>query len=387
MPEASASGGDGRGMPDPLRLRDGTAVGSPEDWERRRAPELRELFQRHVYGFLPPSPADLEARLLHEGDGPGGGRLREIELATSSPAARLRLLLITPPGPGPHPCFVGPNLRGNHTLVGDPGVARPEGTASEPGSAETAWCADLVMSRGYALASFFVGDVVPDQAETAGPRLDALGTSVRRRPGAIAAWAWGLSRCVDHLLRLESIDGGRIAAVGHSRCGKAATVAAAFDERIALLVANGAGSGGTSPFRVPPALSSIGASGRPTVETLASITAAFPHWFDADLAGFAEAPERLPVDQHELIALCAPRPVLLANGAADLWADPEGQFDMLRGADPVYRLLGVEGLEAPGPPPPPALVDSRLGFFIREGGHAMTRTDWTAWLAFADRWL
>lgn len=384
MAPESSGRGERIVMPDPLRLVDGTAVRSAETWEVGRAPELRALFQRHVYGPLPPPPARFEARLLHEA---AKGRLREFELVVSSPAVRLRLLLVTPPGPGPHPCFVGPNLRGNHTLIDDAGVAVPQGSTSGRGSGAAAWCADLVTGRGYALASFFVGDAAPDDAEAAVPALEALGAGLPRRPGALAAWAWGLSLCVDHLLRVEGIDGGRIAAVGFSRCGKAAALAAALDPRIALLVADGAGAGGTSPFRVPEALSRIGPGGRPTVETLSAITSRFPHWFDVDLGTFADDPERLPVDQHELIALCAPRPVLLSNGAADLWADPGGQFEVLRGADPVYRLLGVEGLSAAAPPDAPALIDSRLGYFVREGGHGMTAIDWEAWLAFADRWL
>jgi hypothetical protein len=136
-----------------------------------------------------------------------------------------------------------------------------------------------------------------------------------------------------------------------------------------------AGCGGTAPSR-----GKIG-------ESVKAINDHFPHWFDDTFKQFNEQPERLPFDQNCLVALVAPRPVLFSNASEDTWANPEGQFEMLRSADPVYRLLGADGLEAKQMPPLSTLVNSRLGYFIRPGKHSMTREDWSAFLDFADRHL
>jgi hypothetical protein len=202
------------------------------------------------------------------------------------------------------------------------------------------------------------------------------------------AWSWGFSRVIDFLETLPSdIDSKRIAVVGHSRNGKTALVAAAFDERIALAIPSQAGCGGTAPNRVSAELGAPGPNGRATVETVKRINTSFPHWFAGNFTLFNEQPQRLPFDQNALIALCAPRPVLCSNATEDLWANPAGQFEILRAADPVYRLLGVEGLGATAIPEVGTLLNSRLGYYIRPGKHSMTKDDWKVWLDYADRWL
>jgi hypothetical protein len=111
----------------------------------------------------------------------------------------------------------------------------------------------------------------------------------------------------------------------------------------------------------------------------------FPHWFNAQFKQFNDAPERLPFDQNSLVALCAPRPVLFSAAEGDQWANPAGQFQVLQAADPVYRFLGTEGLAAKEMPPPGQLVDSPLGYYVREGKHSMTTNDWAVFMNFADR--
>jgi hypothetical protein len=163
--------------------------------------------------------------------------------------------------------------------------------------------------------------------------------------------------------------------VGHSRLGKTALLAGAFDERIALVIPHQAGCGGSAPSR-----SKVG-------ESVKAINKSFPHWFDGAFKQFNDEPARLPFDQNCLVALCAPRPVLLSNAVEDTWANPAGQFQILQAADPVYRLLGVDGLDAKQMPELGKLVDSRLGFFMRAGKHSMTREDWRIFIAFADHHL
>jgi hypothetical protein len=175
------------------------------------------------------------------------------------------------------------------------------------------------------------------------------------------------------LITDPEIDAKRIAAVGHSRNGKAALVAAAFDERIALVVPLQAGCGGTAPSR-----GTIG-------ESVKQINDSFPNWFNAQFKKFNQQTDRLPFDQHCLIALCAPRPVLLPNALEDQWANPAGQFEMLQAAHPVYRLLGVDGVGAREMPEVGKLLNSRLGYYIRPGKHSMTKEDWKVFLDFADK--
>ena len=182
-------------------------------------------------------------------------------------------------------------------------------------------------------------------------------------------------RAVDYLPTDKDIDKNRIAVVGHSRLGKTALLAAAFDERIALVIPHQAGCGGTAPSR-----GEVG-------ESVKQINDRFPHWFDATFKEFNDHPDRLPFDQHSLVALVAPRPVLLTNAVEDTWANPQGQFEVLQAADPVYRLLGAGGLEAKRMPEPGRLIDSMLGCHIRPGKHSMGKEDWNVFLAFADKHL
>ena len=193
----------------------------------------------------------------------------------------------------------------------------------------------------------------------------------------IISWAWGVHRCVDYLSTVKDIDAKRIAVVGHSRLGKASLVAAAFDDRIALVIPHQAGCGGTGPSR----------HNDPKAESVKRINTSFPHWFCGNFKEFNDDTTKLPFDQNSLVALCAPRPVLFTNASEDLWANPAGQLAVLKAAEPVYKLFGVEGCATEKMPELDQLVKSRLGYFIRPGKHAMTTPDWEVFLNYADVWL
>jgi hypothetical protein len=246
-------------------------------------------------------------------------------------------------------------------------------TAAGRGGCSDTWPIDRIIGRGYAVATFYNGDIEPDDPSLRDGIRYHLLPEGRTDPGphewgTVAAWAWGVSRAVDYLVTDKDIDAGRIAVVGHSRNGKAAIVAAAFDERISLAIPHQAGCGGTSPDR-----GTVG-------ESVKQINERFPHWFCGTFHAFNDCPDRLPFDQHCMISLIAPRPVLLSNAAEDTWANPDGQFDMLEAADPVYRLLGVDGMESSDMPKVGTLMNSRLGYFIRPGKHSMTPEDWNAFM-------
>jgi hypothetical protein len=394
-------------LPDPLITQAGQPVTTHEEWLRQRAPELKELFQHYEYGHFPPAPAHVDAKLEREDRAALGGKatLRELTLTWGMPEVAIHLLMVLPHAAKPVPAFLGLSFVSTHEALDDPHLLidpvwqhlqkdqTPEALEATRGKQKTVWNIEQAIDRGYAVSLFCNADVVPDDAVQAGKRLKLFRPAERAdAPAAddcatIAAWAWGLMRAMDYLVTVPEIDGAHIAVVGHSRNGKTALVAGAFDPRFAMVIPSQAGCGGTAPSRVAPELSTPQANGRSTVETVARINTAFPHWFCENFKHFNDAPERLPFDQHELIALCAPRPVLVSAATLDLWANPDGQFAMLRAADPVYKLVAGDGLGSGEKPEPLKLLSSRLGYFLRPGKHEMSEPDWKAWLDYADKWL
>jgi len=370
-------------FPDPLVMLDGTKVTTREQWFDKRRPELKQLFQTYMYGKLP-APRKFEVEVLHEDAKAFDGKatLREIALRIGSkdvPPGHV-LPVIPNERKEPAPCFVGMNFSGNHALVKDAKVHKS--TPAGRGSAIDNWSLEQSIERGYAVATVHTGDVDPDSKEKRGRLYDdivpqAKGGRNGDETATIMFWAWGLHRIVDHLVTLKEIDAKRIAVTGHSRLGKTALVAAAFDERIALAIPHQAGCGGTGPSR----------SKNPKAETVKRINTSFPHWFCDNFKLFNDHVDKLPFDQNCLLALCAPRPVLFTNAQGDQWANPGGQFDVLKAADPVYRLLGAGGLEAKELPAQDKLSDGTLGYFIRAGQHSTTKDDWKVFLAYADKHL
>jgi hypothetical protein len=382
-------------MPDPLVMLNGQRVTTKEQWFKERRPELKTLFQHYMYGYAPPQPAKMQFTIERTDPKALGGKatLKEVTIALAGPdGPKLHVLLVVPnKRTGPAPVFVGMNFCGNHAVLADPkiplstawmypnrkGVKNNRATEEARGTEIDTWAIEQTIDRGYAVASFYSGDVDPDRADLREGVQKFFGP---KNPGAhdwgtIMAWAWGIQRVVDYLVTDADVDAGRIIVVGHSRLGKTALLAGALDERIAVIIPLQAGMGGTAPNR-----GTVG-------ESVKRINTSFPHWFNGAYKHFNDQPEKLPFDQNALVALCAPRPVLFANAVEDEWANPHGQFDVLLAADPVYRLLGVDGLAVKKMPALGQLVDSRLGYTIRAGKHSMTRDDWRVFADFADKHL
>jgi hypothetical protein len=383
-------------LPDPLVMLDGSRVTTPEQWRRQRRPELQALFQHYMYGYLPAAPETYEVDHIRVDSEFLGGKatMTEFDILFDPPGTTvIRLLLVVPNGRrGLAPVFLALNSCGNYALVDAPTVFRPSGWLPEncPGCEENRateagrgrfvsnWAIEKTIDRGYAVATFYNGDVDPDRPDFTDGVHPHYFRKGQTKPGphdwgTIAAWAWGLHRAVDYLYTDDGIDSNRIAVVGHSRRGKTALLAAALDERIDLVIPHQAGCGGTSLSR-----SQVG-------ESVKQINDRFPHWFNDTFPAFNDRVELLPFDQHSLIALVAPRPVLLTNAVEDTWADPDGQFRALQAAEPVYQLLGAGGLEADQVPELGRLVDSKLGYYIREGKHSLTSGDWDVFLNYADK--
>jgi hypothetical protein len=385
-------------LPDPLVAADGTTVADAAAWRATRRGEILRLFETHVYGKSPPRPAEIpfEVTAVDKAALNGKAVRKEVAIyvAGKKDGPRMDLLVYLPAGAKrPVPAFVGLNFRGNHTVHRDPGIALPlqwvrdkeKGVArqraaeSARGSLASRWPVERILERGYAVATAYCGDLEPDfpggWKHGVRAALGPAGAETEFAPddwGAIGAWAWGLRRAMDYLEKDADFDARRVAVMGHSRLGKTALWAAAQDERFALAVSNNSGCAGAALGK------------RIYGETVRHITGSFPHWFCATFKTYADNEAAMPVDQHQLIALIAPRPVLVCSAEEDRWADPKGEFLGAKHAGPVYKLLGTDGLAAADRPPLNALVKSTIGYHIRPGKHDVLPSDWEVYLNFAD---
>ncbi|WP_437186029.1 alpha/beta hydrolase family protein [Planctomicrobium sp. SH668] len=388
-------------LPDPLTFADGTPVKTAEDWFERRRPELLKLFAEQMYGKLPPAPEKLKYQILSQDeqalDGKAIRKEVEITLVEKPTPVTMTMLIYIPKNSKPAPVFWGLNFRGNHSVTADPqvrlnpnwmangipGVVDHQATEESRNSHESRYPIPMIIDRGYAVATAYYGDIDPDFDDQFQNGIHpAFYSSNQSKPladewGAIGAWAWAMSRGVDYLQMDSDIDGNRIAGMGHSRLGKTALWAGANDPRFALTISNESGCGGAAISR------------REYGETVWRINHAFPHWFCENFKKYNGREAELPFDQHELIALIAPRPVYIASALDDQWADPKGEFLAARFADPVYRFLGTSGMGGDGLPEISPEVDQPLqsgiiGYHIRSGKHDLTEYDWARFLDFAD---
>ncbi|MEO1475550.1 MAG: alpha/beta hydrolase [Pseudomonadota bacterium] len=368
---------------------------SEEEWRADQMPNLRAAMEMHVFGPVPTGVATrtVSHRVIDPAYRAGRGSLEEyiLEIGTGSDAVRFHLAAVFPNQvTGQVPLIIG------QTFSQNPGVFRqwdlypgpemenpPENGEGSGGMAmglvtfifgeyiEKA-PVDEYLERGYAFANFYAGEIVPDRGEAGRQALQTFpaGADGRRPTGAIAAWAAGYFAAINALDADPRIDPSRTAVLGHSRHGKSALIAGAWDERIELIISHQSGTGGASLNRQKPG------------ESIRQITRSYPHWFDPVYATYADRVQEMPVDQHMLVSLIAPRRLLLGNGRRDVWSDPNGAFRAARGASPAWNTFGKAGLSQAG------LRDfdptDDIAFFLRPGGHGIVRADIDAFLAFLD---
>ena len=355
-------------LSDPLLYLNKTRINTKKQWETTRRPEVLRLFEDHVYGQVPKIYSDLKFMVTNENKAAMGGKAHlkevQIEVFKGQKSVKINLVLFTPNHVGvPAPAFLLINNRGKDNT--DP----TRTTKSD------FWPAELLIEQGFAIAAFHVSDAAPDDKATFQngvlqlyPEQLAADNGMR----TLGAWAWGASRVMDYLQQDAKIDKNKVAVVGHSRGGKAALWCGAQDQRFALVVSNCSGTGGASLAR------------RQYGETVQRINASFPHWFTPRYHTYSNNEAALPVDQHLLLALMAPRPVYVGTAVEDKWADPLGSFLALKAAEPVYALYGRSPMPAAGQPPVNApVIESTLGYHLREGAHNLTRYDWMQYVAFA----
>ena len=405
-------------LPPLLQLADGRRVRAVGDWEQRRL-ELLDLFSSHVYGRTPvPVPRPMSTRMVpvdepsaaqrsalpapprphvtvHEAAVPAlGGLARRTQLAVSWPehpdVPPLEVLLYQPSASqSATPVFVGLNFYGNHAIHRDPAIRlstrwmrrndqtfTPDNRATERSRGTTAsrWPVEAIVEAGCAVMTAYYGDLAPDDPAQVSKGVAPLFAKaveeipVAERWGAIGMWAWGLSQMRSLVDDLPGLDPSRVAVMGHSRLGKAALWAGAQDARFAVVISNNSGCGGAALSR------------RAYGETVGRITSAFPHWFCSRFASYAEREGDLPVDQHQLLALVAPRRLYVASAVEDRWADPRGEFLAAAAVTPVYELWKMQGLGTDAMPPLDTPIGDAVRYHIRTGGHDVTMYDWRQYL-------
>jgi hypothetical protein len=388
-------------LPDPLVLSNGQPVKDITNWEQQRRPEVLRLFEDHVYGKVPSGSVNTSFETTGSWEDALNGKATMKEVTATFSNARGRqqmsmLIFIPNSKPGPVPAFVGYNFYGNQTIHPDPritinnnwvrnnksfGMENNRATEKSRGVRVNRWPVEQIIDRGYALITIYYGDIDPDFDDGFQNGIQPLFYKDEQlKPaddewGSIAAWAWGLSRAMDYFETDQRIDEKKVAVMGHSRLGKTSLWAGAQDERFALVISNDSGCGGAALSR------------RRFGETVAQINTNFPHWFNDNFNKYNNNEDALPVDQHMLISLMAPRPVYVASAAEDLHADPHGEFLAAKYAHPVYQLLKTEGLPADKMPEVNHPVAGTIGYHVRSGKHDITDYDWGQYLNFADRYL
>lgn len=356
-------------LPDVLKTTTGKLIRNKKEWEQSRRGEILNLFEDNIYGEMPRSFDSIRFSVVNENRASmeGKAQLKEvlIEVFNQQKSVRINLVLYIPNNEsGPAPVFLLINNRGKDNT--DPArVIKSD-----------FWPAELVVDAGYAVAAFHVDDLAPDNKDhfmngvlQLYPEQLAADNGMR----AIGAWAWGASRVMDYFEKDQAIDKTKVVLVGHSRGGKASLWAAAQDERFAICVTNCSGNSGAALAR------------RQFGERIAVINTAFPHWFNNNYKKFNDKENLLPVDQHMLISLIAPRAVYATNASKDLWADPTGTFLSLKKAEPVYLLYGRKSAL---PKVPPGIdnpvIRSPIAYHNRLGEHNLTAYDWANFIKFGD---
>lgn len=383
-------------LPDPLIMEDGTKVTSKQNWIEKRRPEILHLFETHVYGKAPASPKYLQFEVLSENRYAINNMATRKEVAVYFSEDKIHKMTILIYLPNKRtsavPLFFGLNFKGNHTICDDAEITesvtrmkpRDGGDEIRPhafkrGAASSRWPVEMIIAKGYGLATVYRGDIDPDYDDGFQNGVHPLFYNegqTKPRPdewGTLAAWAWGLSRAMDYFETDEDIDAGKVAVFGHSRHGKTALWTGAVDTRFAMAISNDSGCGGAALSR------------RRYGETVAKINNLFPHWFCENFKQYNNNEDDLPVDQHQLVALMAPRPVYIASAIEDRWADPKGEFLSGVHATPVYELLELPGLpvsEMPAVNQPE--MQGTIGYHVRSGDHDINSYDWEQFIKFAD---
>ena len=399
----------------PLVFSDGTRLGGPEDWPRRRA-EILDIFAREMYGQQPPVPECLLTELLDEKVGALAGYAVRSQyrmwFRTDRKGPCINWIVFRPRyAAKPVPVIIFLNYRGNHELVPDKDIPIQKGwtragkftrgnrsTAATRGldcnpNSDSTLPIGMILASGYAVISACYCEVSPDPnynepdarfSQSTFPytgAFDLWGKRDDRRTDnitAIGAWAWALSRGLDLAERIPEIDAAKSVVTGCSRLGKAALLAAARDERFAVCVPNQCGGGGVCLAK------------RDFGECIGTEVRMFTHWYCKAYAKYAPNPPKLlTFDQHLLVASIAPRRVLVEGFGPNDWMDTKGEYLACRAASPAWDFLGLKGMPGDGYPDyyDTSAIGDYIGYVRRTEEHGIAPCDWLWLLNFADKAL
>lgn len=354
-------------LPDPLMM-NGKKITNAKEWPKRRS-EILELFRVNVYGRVPNTPYRKTFKLVNEDKNAMGGAatLRQVDIIIESDKGSLPI----------HLSLFVPN-KASKPVPAILLICNREPSNIDPTRKVKSefWPAEEVIARGYAIAAFYNDDVDNDKFDNFNNKIHAL-LDKQPRPddawGTIAAWAWGASRCMDYLITVKEIDKNKIGVVGHSRGGKTSLWAGAEDERFAMVISNESGTTGASLAR------------RRFGETVERINTSFPHWFCTNYKKYNNNEDAMPVDQHMLMTLIAPRILYVACASEDLWGDPKGSYIALYNSLPVFKLLGTgSNLPEAMPPLNKPVRSGKVAYHVRAGSHNLLLQDWNAFMDMGD---
>ncbi|WP_448698751.1 acetylxylan esterase [Mucilaginibacter sp. AW1-3] len=383
-------------LPGVLTMNNGKKVTTAKQWFNERRPELLTLFKKEMYGQLPGRPKDMTFKVFDTDTKALNGKATRKQITVyfngKPDGPQMDILLYIPNNvKHPVPAIAGLNFDGNHAINSDPAiklstswfdkgknVINNHATEAMRGTNAAQWPLEMIMDKGYAVATVYRGDIAPDHDHNLNEGIFPMYPELENRPdnfATVGAWAWGLSRILDYLETDKAIDNKHVAVFGFSRLGKAALWAGATDERFALVISNESGAGGAKLFHETAG------------EGIRRLSTKFPFWFCNNFKKYTDQDSILPFDQHMVISLVAPRPIYVASAEGDLNSNPKGEFMGALAASPVYKLLGTSGLPVAIMPPVNTPVVGRIAYHIRTGTHNVTDFDWTQYLNFADQYL
>ena len=377
-------------LPDPLTLLDGKTVRDSQTWFSKRRPEIVGLFEENQYGRSPGRPPGMTFDVFDKGspafDGKAMRKQVTIYFSSDRNGPRMDLLEYVPAGATrPVPLLLNLSFTANSSAVDDPGVKPGEIWNRDKKRVPAAGGRSFgrlnvlpFLAHGIGVATIYYGDIDPDFAGGIPYGVRALYLKPGQSEpaagewGSIAAWAWGLSRAMDYLETDHRVDATRVAILGVSRLGKTVMWAGARDTRFAMVIASCSGEGGAALSR------------RNYGETIQHLAVRYGYQFCANYAKYGEHVDRFPVDANLLVSLIAPRPLLLQTGDQDKWSDPKGEFLAAVAAEPVYRLLGKQGLGTDQLPPAGQPILHDIGYLMHAGGHGTVPSDWDVFLRFME---
>lgn len=386
-------------LPEILVTQKGRKINTLKKWEKIRRPEILKLFQEEMYGKVPGELKIAEAKVWDDNDEALNGiaKRKQIGLIFKKNGKELyvEVLMYLPKNVESFPLFLGYNFSGNHTVIYDPeirltsswvrdnpalGIIHNQVTEQSRGVSESRWPIEMIIKSGCGVATVYYGDVDPDYDDFDNGVHPLFYEGNETQPahnewGAIAAWAWGLSKVMDYLETDSDVDATKVAVLGHSRLGKTALWAGATDRRFAAVISNDSGCGGAALSR------------RRFGETVAIMNKNFPHWLCKNFTKYNNRENELPFDQHMLLSLIAPRPLYVASAEEDLWADPHGEFLSAKFASQAYQLYGLESLIADEMPEPDSPVNGIISYHIRTGKHDIKEYDWQQYIEFVKKYL